>query len=73
MLTALGARRCGRAQLSTGLHGERYALSKGSVVLVRARPNARPRVLGAVLRSADAKAFATVRPIPQFWVKYLPD
>lgn len=72
LLERLGARRCGDARAADGVRGERWALSRGSVVIVPARAPARPRVLGVVLRRR-APGDSTVRPHEAFWIRYLYD
>lgn len=70
LLERLGARRCGDARAAGGLRGERWALSRGSVVIVPARSSAaRPRVLGVVLRLRSPGG-TTVQPHEAFWIRY---
>lgn len=69
VLRAAGAVSCGSVRGPAGRTGERWRLARGSVVVVPARGRARPRVLGAVLRTSDTRS-DTVRPVPQFWIRY---
>ena len=69
LLEQLGARRCGSAVGPDGRTGERIALSRGRVVIVPPATAGRPRVLGAVLKLQEPGAM-TVRPHPNFWVRY---
>jgi hypothetical protein len=68
LLERLGATRCGPARSPDGRTGERLALSRGSIVVVKPS-SARPRVLGVVLRLRQAGG-GTVWPHPSFWVQY---
>ena len=72
LLERLGARRCGDARAADGLRGDRWALRRGSVVIVPARASARPRVLGVVLRRRPPGE-STVRPHEAFWIRYRHD
>lgn len=69
LLTRLGATRCGAARSPDGRTGERWALSRGTLVVVPARGPARPRVLGVVLRSRAPREIVRY-PYGGFWVRY---
>lgn len=69
LLTRLGATRCGDARSPDGRPGERWALGRGTLVVVPARGPARPRVLGVVLRSRARRDIVRY-PYGGFWVRY---
>jgi hypothetical protein len=69
ILESLGAKRCGSVRAPDGRAGERFALSRGRVVVVPARTAIRPRVLGVVLRLREPGG-STVHPHPSFRVRY---
>jgi hypothetical protein len=69
LLRRLGAADCGVAKGPDGISGERFALRRGSIVVVQKSGNTRPRVLGVVLDAPSAPQ-STIRPIPQFWIHY---
>jgi hypothetical protein len=69
LLLALGARRCGTVSYTDGRPGERIGLSRGQLVIVPARPESRPRVLGVVLKLA-ATGDIVVWPQRSFWVRF---
>jgi hypothetical protein len=69
LLRRLGAAECGTATGPGGISGQRFALRRGSIVVMATRSNARPRVLGVVLDTPSRPA-TTVRPIPEFWIHY---
>jgi hypothetical protein len=69
LLAQLGAARCENVRAPDGRMGQRWLLSRGSIVLVPARSATRPRVLGAVLATPDSAA-RTVFPLPNFWLQY---
>jgi len=65
LLTALGARSCGPVTLAGGPKGTRWALSRGTIVVVRGSGQ---RVLGVEL-TRDRPGPAEVRePFPGFWI-----
>jgi hypothetical protein len=70
LLSSLGATQCGRARGPDGRRGRRWALGRGTLVVVPARSGARPRVLGAVLRSRARGRSKVVYPHEAFWLQY---
>jgi hypothetical protein len=70
LLRATGAQPCGPVRAPDGSSGERWALAKGSLVLVPAPSNRRPRVLGVVLSSPSTAASSVVQPLRSFWLQY---
>ena len=72
LLGRLGSRTCGTLTLPDGRTGRRWALGRGSLVIVRPRPGAAtPRVLGVELQRAPGRLGppASLRePLPGFWV-----
>ena len=69
LLAALGASNCGPAPRSDGPPGTRWALARGSVVIVPPRNPARRRLLGATLQRR-ATGGAKIYPHPAFWLRY---
>jgi hypothetical protein len=69
LLASLKASRCGPARSPDGQVGERWALSRGTIVVVPAGRSARPRVLGVVLQSRTPPN-TTLQPLGNFWVRY---
>lgn len=72
VLAALGSARCESLTAPDGRVGRRWALSRGALVVVPpSRLDARPRVLGVVLRAPAASPVADtiVRPHSAFWVR----
>jgi glyoxalase-like protein len=68
VLTALGSRPCGPVRLPDGRTGTRWALARGSLVVVRSNGQ---RILGVELRRRDAAPPATHEPLRGFWVQLL--
>jgi hypothetical protein len=68
LLRSLGSRPCGPAALAGGLTGERWALARGSLVLVPPRTAATRRLLAVELRRAADVATPgwTAEPLPGF-------
>jgi hypothetical protein len=69
LLEALGARRCGTVRYRDGRPGERIGLSRGQLVIVPARSESRPRVLGVVLK-LRSPGDTIVWPQRSFWVQF---
>lgn len=69
LLARTGARSCGTAVGPAGRTGTRWALARGSLVVLSPSPGVRPRVRGAVL-SADAAPDDTILVHPDFWLQY---
>jgi glyoxalase-like protein len=69
LLRQLGARPCGTSRSPDGREGERWALRRGSAVIVPERPGHRPRILGVALSSRQAVRGARF-PVPSFWIRY---
>jgi hypothetical protein len=69
LLRGLGAVPCGHARSVDGREGQRWTLSRGSIVVVQARDGVRPRVLGAVLESSAPVQHA-LNVLPGFWLQY---
>ena len=69
LLAGLGATRCGAARSFDGEVGVRWALSRGTIVIVPGRPPARPRLLGVVLQRRAAGETPVYR-YREFWVRY---
>jgi catechol 2,3-dioxygenase-like lactoylglutathione lyase family enzyme len=69
VLEALGARRCGTVSYTDGRPGERIGLSRGQLVVVPARAESRPRVLGVVLK-LRSPGDTIVWPQRSFWVRF---
>lgn len=69
LLQRLGSVPCGEVRGPDGRAGQRWALSRGTIVIVPHPGNARPRVLGAVLEAPGDES-RTVRPLPGFWIQY---
>jgi hypothetical protein len=69
LLASLKASRCGPARSPDGQVGERWALSRGTIVVVPAGRSAPPRVLGVVLQSRTPPN-TTLQPLGNFWVRY---
>lgn len=72
LLGALGAGRCETVRAPDGRVGQRWALSRGSVVVLPSPGPGPPRVVGVVLATSDT-ATATLRPLPSFWVRFQPE
>lgn len=70
LLAGLGGRACGEAPRSDGAPGTRWALARGSVVVVPLREDRAPRLLGAVLKLRGNAPAAKIYPHPAFWVRY---
>lgn len=68
LLRELGAEPCGRVTYPDGRSGERWMLSRGSVIILPVRAGVRPRLLGVVLESAVAASTRQI--LPEFWVRY---
>jgi Glyoxalase-like domain len=69
LLSGLGARRCGAARSPDGQVGERWALSRGTLVVLPSRLAVRPRLLGVVLQRRTPGESAVYR-TREFWVCY---
>jgi serine-type D-Ala-D-Ala carboxypeptidase/endopeptidase len=69
LLRRLGAGHCGTVVAPDGRTGDRWALSRGRLVIVPPRGNTRPRVLGAVLETPGADT-RRIQPHPNFWIEY---
>jgi hypothetical protein len=59
---------CDMPSAPDGRIGQRIALRNGTLVVVPPRPNARPRVLGAVLETTETRP-RRIAPILQFWIE----
>ncbi len=74
LLQLLGAQFCSVVSVPDGRLGTRWILGAGSLVLVpRAEPDLRPRVLGVVLAVADAAARhsgSAARQVRGLWLRY---
>ncbi len=70
LLGALGSRPCGAVTLPNGVVGTRWALARGSLVLVEPRETTERRVLGVEVRRAASGEAASrvVEPLPGFWL-----
>jgi hypothetical protein len=69
LLRQLGAADCGTVQGPAGRTGHRLGLSRGTLVIVPGRTEARPRVLGVTL-SLSAPGEGIVWPASDFWIRY---
>lgn len=67
LLEALGSRTCGEVKLPNGLVGQRWALARGSLVIVEGRDTR--RVLGVELRRASPGPEQLWEPLSGFWVR----
>lgn len=65
LLTTLGARPCGTTKVPDGRSGRRWALLRGSLVVVR---GATHRVLGVELDRARTAKSELHEPLPGFWI-----
>jgi hypothetical protein len=69
LFEGFGARACGPATAPDGRVGERWAFSRGTVVIVPMRGAGRPRVLGVALEPRGRRERETIRPHAAFWVQ----
>jgi hypothetical protein len=69
LLARTGARPCGSAHSRHGDRGERWALDRGSLVVVPPRSGERARVLGIILRS-EQSVRRTFNPLGSVWIEY---
>lgn len=69
LLLQLGARDCGTEEAPDGRIGQRWGLSRGSLVLVPPRSGERPRLLGIVLETPDGRD-DRIQLHEQFWIQY---
>ena len=65
LLTALGARSCGAANLPDGRKGTRWGLSRGTIVVVRGKGR---RVLGVELMRSRSAPAVVHEALPGFWI-----
>ncbi|MGE0553278.1 MAG: VOC family protein [Gemmatimonadales bacterium] len=71
LLAALGAARCGTADLPDGRSGTRWALQRSAVMVIPPADGARtPRVVGVELETRSQGSAPVVhQPIPGFWIQ----
>jgi hypothetical protein len=69
LLRRLGANGCGTVSAGDGRSAERWALRRGSIVVVPPRAGRPPRLLGVVLETGGISSMR-IQPLQQFWVQY---
>ena len=69
LLRRLGATACDTVRTSNGRTAERWALRRGSIVVVPRRVGTRTRLLGVVLETVGTSS-KRIQPLHEFWVQY---